>query len=139
MRHCLLFIALFTMIAARASAQQVNTEPMPVRVERAFPNLVLQNPIDVEQGLVRLPRPVALTHAGDGTNRVFIVEQRGVIHVIPNDQMVEKSAIFLDLSESLKTAKYSGTEFKIDGVDHLILRHSDILAVVEREPVGAKK
>jgi len=36
-------------------------------------------------------------------------------------------------------AKYSGTEFKIDGVEHLILRHSDILAVFEREPVTAGK
>jgi chaperonin GroES len=35
-------------------------------------------------------------------------------------------------------AKYSGTEFKIDGVDHLILRHSDILAIVEREAAAAK-
>ena len=29
-------------------------------------------------------------------------------------------------------------EFKIDGVDHLILRHSDILAIVEREAAAAK-
>ena len=27
--------------------------------------------------------------------------------------------------------KYSGTEIKIDGVDHLILREDDILAVIE--------
>ncbi len=27
--------------------------------------------------------------------------------------------------------KYSGTEIKIDGVDHLILREEDILAVIE--------
>ncbi|MDQ7820670.1 MAG: co-chaperone GroES [Armatimonadota bacterium] len=36
-------------------------------------------------------------------------------------------------------AKYAGTEVKIDGVEHLILRHSDILAIVEREPAAAKK
>lgn len=36
-------------------------------------------------------------------------------------------------------AKYSGSEFKVDGVEHLILRQGDILAIVEREPAGAKK
>jgi chaperonin GroES len=36
-------------------------------------------------------------------------------------------------------AKYSGSEFKVDGVEHLILRHSDILAIVEREPAAAKR
>jgi chaperonin GroES len=42
------------------------------------------------------------------------------------------------VGDTVLFAKYSGTEFKLDGVDHLILRHSDILAVVEREPAGAK-
>jgi chaperonin GroES len=36
-------------------------------------------------------------------------------------------------------AKYSGSEFKVDGVEHLILRGSDILAIVEREPATAGK
>ncbi len=36
-------------------------------------------------------------------------------------------------------AKYSGSEFKIDGGEHLILRSSDILAIVEREPATAGK
>jgi chaperonin GroES len=35
-------------------------------------------------------------------------------------------------------AKYAGTEIKIDDDELLILRQSDILAIVEREPVGAK-
>lgn len=36
-------------------------------------------------------------------------------------------------------AKYSGAEVKIEGQEYLILRHSDILAVVQREPAGVKK
>lgn len=35
-------------------------------------------------------------------------------------------------------AKYAGTEIKIDEEELLILRQSDVLAIVEREPVGAK-
>ena len=41
-------------------------------------------------GEVRRPpvplRPIVLTHAGDGSNRVFVATQHGVIHVFPNDQ-----------------------------------------------------
>ena len=29
------------------------------------------------------------------------------------------------------TSKYSGTEVKYEGVDYIIVRHADILAVVE--------
>ncbi len=36
-------------------------------------------------------------------------------------------------------AKYSGTEFKMDDDEVLILRHNDILALVERAPAAAKK
>lgn len=35
--------------------------------------------------------------------------------------------------------KYSGTEVTVDGKDYVILRAEDILAVVEKELVGAKK
>jgi chaperonin GroES len=35
-------------------------------------------------------------------------------------------------------AKYAGTEVKIGEEEYLILRQSDILAIVEREPAAAK-
>ena len=42
----------------------------------------------------------------------------------------------MDLKQGDKVlyAKYSGTEFKLDGEDLLIISHKDILAVVERRP-----
>lgn len=43
-------------------------------------------------------RPIVLTHAGDGTNRVFVATQQGVIHVFPNDQNAEATKVFLDLT-----------------------------------------
>jgi hypothetical protein len=36
-----------------------------------------------------------LTHAGDGSNRVFVATQHGVIHVFPNDQKATSTTIFL--------------------------------------------
>ena len=37
---------------------------------------------------ISFTRPVDLQHAGDGTDRIFVVEQRGVISVFPNDPSV---------------------------------------------------
>ena len=59
-----------------------------VALERAFPFL-------------RFERPVELTHAGDGSERVFVVEQDGVIRVFPNDAEARTSRVFLDLRERI--------------------------------------
>ncbi len=42
-------------------------------------------------------RPVFLTHAGDGTDRLFVVEQRGTIRVFEAREAVEESRQFLDI------------------------------------------
>jgi len=42
-------------------------------------------------------RPLDLQHAGDGSNRIFVVEQGGVISVFPNDPKVETKNVFLDI------------------------------------------
>ncbi|MBW3598245.1 MAG: PQQ-dependent sugar dehydrogenase, partial [Planctomycetes bacterium] len=78
-------------LAAGASQAQtfrgVETKPHPsVVVERAFPNL-------------KLTRPVVLTHAGDGSGRLFACVQQGLIQVFPNRQDVTAGDVetFLDL------------------------------------------
>ena len=44
-------------------------------------------------------RPVLLTHAGDGSNRVFVASQKGKIFQFPNDPEVEEATPFVDLSD----------------------------------------
>jgi glucose/arabinose dehydrogenase len=53
-------------------------------IKMAFPNLSFTRPLDLE-------------NAGDGTNRLFVVEQRGVISVFPNDSNVTQKKNFLDI------------------------------------------
>ena len=60
-----------------------------------------------DAGRLQPLRPIALTNAGDGSNRVFVATQRGVIHSFPNDQNAAKTRIFLDLS---KKVSYSDKE-----------------------------
>ena len=39
--------------------------------------------------------------------------------------------MFVNIGDKVITAKYAGTEVKIDGEEYMIVRQSDILAVVE--------
>ncbi|MCA9083045.1 MAG: PQQ-dependent sugar dehydrogenase [Planctomycetaceae bacterium] len=61
-------------------------ESLPVSSQRAFENLVFD-------------RPIVLTHAGDGSNRVFVAEQKGRLMVFPNDPEVEEAGVFLDIRD----------------------------------------
>ncbi len=45
------------------------------------------------------PQAVDLQHAGDGTDRIFVVSQQGVIYVFPNDPDVTSADEFLDISD----------------------------------------
>ena len=68
---------------------QAEDATLPVQVEPAFPN-------------IRVNRPIVITHAGDNSNRVFIASQLGKIHVIPNDQGVEETKVFLDVEARVR-------------------------------------
>jgi hypothetical protein len=42
--------------------------------------------------------PVFITNAGDGTNRLFILEKNGIIKVFPNDSNISSGQVFLDVT-----------------------------------------
>ncbi len=78
----------------------VDVTPLPVKTEIAFPKLQWTGwkPED-EAGRPVPLRPIVLTHAGDGSNRVFVATQHGVIHVFANDQNADKTSVFLDIQD----------------------------------------
>jgi len=43
----------------------------------------------------------------------------------------ERTPVGLKAGDRILISKYGGTEVKLDGVEHLILREDDVLAVVE--------
>jgi glucose/arabinose dehydrogenase len=47
-------------------------------------------------------RPLDLQHAGDNSNRLFVVEQRGIISVFANDSTISESSIFLDIENRVR-------------------------------------
>ena len=83
-------LASLTVTTARwtFAAEQVKTTSLPVTSEKAFPKL-------------KFDRPVVLTHAGDDSNRIFVVAQKGVIHSFADRQDVAATNIYLDMTKKV--------------------------------------
>lgn len=99
---CVLPLLALCAIPAGAQPQEegppIPEDPvLPVVLKKTFTNL-------------RIRRPVTIANAGDGSNRLFIVEQQGVIKVIPNDPEVEEAEVFMDIEDSVKYAANQNEE-----------------------------
>jgi glucose/arabinose dehydrogenase len=80
--------------------REMDESPLPVKSALAFPKLQWTGWKPVSESGKAIPlRPIVLTHAGDGSNRVFVATQHGVIHVFPNDQSATQTRVFLDIHE----------------------------------------
>lgn len=78
----------------------VDETPLPLNTAVAFPKLQWAGwQAENDKGQLVALRPLVLTHAGDGSNRVFVATQHGVIHVFPNDQKATASQVFIDLQD----------------------------------------
>ncbi|TWU18384.1 Quinoprotein glucose dehydrogenase B precursor [Allorhodopirellula heiligendammensis] len=73
-------------IAVDTSRVMGSPKPLPLEAVRVFAQLEFE-------------RPVELTFAPDGSNRVFVVEQRGVIRCFDNRPDVDHDETFLDLTD----------------------------------------
>jgi glucose/arabinose dehydrogenase len=100
-----------TAVPSTIPGWEVDEAPLPIATEIAFPDLQWTGwqPEDEKGKSVPL-RPLILTHAGDGSNRVFVGTQHGVVHVFPDDQKAKKTKVFLDLSSKVKYFDNSNEE-----------------------------
>src|SRR5262249_40684096 len=91
-----------TAVPAGVPGREVDETPMAVETAVAFPDLQWTGWTgEDEKGKVAPLRPVVLTHAGDGSNRVFVGTQHGVVHVFPNDPKAAQTKVFLDLQKKV--------------------------------------
>ncbi|MGH7456363.1 MAG: hypothetical protein ACRENG_33745, partial [bacterium] len=56
-----------------------------IQLQNAFPSL-------------RFRESLFLTHAGDSSNRIFVVEKRGAVYVFENNPQATRADKFLDIS-----------------------------------------
>jgi glucose/arabinose dehydrogenase len=90
---------------------EVDDSPLPIGTEIAFPNLQWTGwSAETENGLVTPLKPTLLTHAGDGSNRIFVATQEGVIHSFPNDNAATETSIFLDITSRVRYTEKENEE-----------------------------
>lgn len=75
-----------TLISISFMSRLVPAQPVDFTVEEAFPNLTFNH-------------PVGIYNAGDGSNRLFVLEQSGVIYVFENSQNTTGVTVFLDIRD----------------------------------------
>lgn len=95
-------IALVFLILVPTSSIALNYKNHILENDNTNTNFVI-NSSDVNIGIEIIAEgfnsPVVLTHPGDGTNRIFIGDQIGIIYIIENDILVETP--FLDITEKV--------------------------------------
>lgn len=64
-------------------------------LQNAFPNLTFTNPVDLQ-------------NAGDGTDRIFVVEQAGRIYVFENNPTTTVKKLFLNIVDSVSSGGEMG-------------------------------
>ncbi len=69
----------------------INTPPY--RLEKAFPD-------------VRFSNPLAIVSSYDGTERLFVVEQRGIIKVLENTPTGYQASVFLNITDKVSTTHF---------------------------------
>ncbi len=83
-RKFICFLVLFVFACDSNPPNGPDPPAQPVSLVNGFPNLSFDS-------------PVFFCHSNDGTNRIFVVEQRGVIRVFANDSTTSTTEVILDI------------------------------------------
>lgn len=88
-------ISFFPLLFCASFVQDTSFPLSPWEAVPAFPDLHFDNPVDI-------------THAYDGTGRLFVLEQRGSIRVFDNDPKTKTSTVFLDIKDKVSYGGEAG-------------------------------
>ena len=83
--------------SSNSLTENINTAPASgkYKLAIAFPGLEFEQPVE-------------LTSPEDGTDRIFVVAQKGIIHVAPNTPNVKNAPVFLDISDKVESGGEKG-------------------------------
>jgi len=92
-----------TALPTTIAGAEVDESPLHVGIEQAFTKLQWTGwKAETDDGKAMPLRPILLTNAGDGSNRIFVPQQEGIIHAFANDDNATKTTIFMDIKDRVK-------------------------------------
>ncbi|MHC4510256.1 MAG: PQQ-dependent sugar dehydrogenase [Planctomycetota bacterium] len=99
----------FDVLPAAEPEPDPDPKPGPDPLGNPIPELISKGAVSVELEVVAsgLVAPVYLTHAGDGTDRLFVVDQPGTIRIIQEGQLLKTP--FLDVADRVHMPGFFGT------------------------------
>ena len=110
---CSIFAAALVLLGCSNARRGAGTDGMPAFrgpwARLAFPNAgAAPTRMDLVLAFENLEfdRPVFLTHAGDGSDRLFVVEQPGRIRIIQDGQLLDEP--FLDITDRVDSGGERG-------------------------------
>jgi glucose/arabinose dehydrogenase len=86
------FISISVLFIALVSCSNSSAQ---LQIEQAFPELTFQQPVDIQ-------------NAGNGSNRLFVVEQKGIISVFQNSSTINSKKTFLDITNKVASGGEMG-------------------------------
>jgi uncharacterized repeat protein (TIGR03806 family) len=97
-------------LAGRATAQSCNLPPLTPFAGHNFPLdsppvSQAMTPVEAFPSLPSFTHPVFVTAAPDGSNRLFVIEQPGVIRVFQNDPAASSTSVFLDIQDLVDSSQ----------------------------------
>ena len=97
-----MILAFALILGGPLAAADIDTRPLFLKPELAFPNVKWPGWKSAEEtGITSDFRPILVAPAGDGSNRVVIPTQQGMIYLLPNDQHATAATLFLDISSKV--------------------------------------
>ena len=93
-------VGLTSLVTAASGATNAPAAFARASAQTTLPAIALSSPV------AGFTQPVSITHAGDGSGRVFVVQQTGQIRIIRNGALV--AAPFLDIAGRLSTGGERG-------------------------------
>jgi glucose/arabinose dehydrogenase len=98
-KRFVLFAVLIIVSQVGRAFAQVDESPLKLEPVVAFENLKWTGWSPDDNGLPTPLRPILLTHAGDGSQRIFVPQQQGIIHSFKPDS--KETTVFLDHSKKV--------------------------------------
>lgn len=87
-------------VSAPAIGGEIDERPLKLAVVDAFAHIEWTGwDFGEESGVQQAIRPILLTHAGDGSGRIFVPTQQGVVHLLEQGGDTRRTEIFLDISD----------------------------------------